>query len=109
METKRAEFASKAFRFSRLEEGVEIGRAYLFIIRNDLHEKPYYGLLEDVFVHEKYRKIGVAKKLIGEIIEEAKRQECYKLILRCNPNLREFYNSLGFKEVDKLEFRMSFE
>ena len=109
METKRAEFTSRAFKFSKLEEGVEIGRAYLFIIRNDLHEKPYYGLLEDVFVAEEYRGRGIATDLVKEVIGEFRRQECYKLILMCNPELRSFYEHLGFKQTNELEFRMDFE
>ena len=107
METKRTEFASKAFRFSKLEEDVEIGRAYLFIIRNDLHKKPY-GLLEDVFINENYRGKGVATELVQEVIREAQRQECYKLICNAKIGVHGLYTQLGFR-VSDLGLRMDFK
>ena len=108
METKVEISQSKYFRFSRLEGNVEIGRASLFLINNKLHEKPY-GLLEDVFVAEKYREQGIAMELVREVIKEAQRQECYKLIVFCTQNLIGLYEKLEFERVEELEFRMGFK
>lgn len=61
------------------DNGEEIGRVFLYLIYNGLHEKPY-GLMEDLFVQETYRGQGHASRLITALIEEAKAQGCYKLI-----------------------------
>ena len=60
-------------------EGHTIGRVYLYLIYNDLHKEPY-GLMEDLYIDTAYRGKGYASMLIHAIIEEAKKQGCYKLI-----------------------------
>jgi GNAT superfamily N-acetyltransferase len=84
----------------------EIGRAYLYVLNNGLHKKPF-GFLEDVFVNEKYRGQGLGSKLINAAIIEAKRRGCYKLIAtsrNSKPLLRKFYKRFGL-EVWGAEFR----
>ena len=46
---------SNFFKFEFILDDKIIGRAFLFIIYNDLHQKPY-GLLENVFVEEEYKR-----------------------------------------------------
>jgi len=48
-----------------------VGRAFLFIIYNDIHKKPY-GLLEDVSGEPEYRNKGIGKNLVKRVIEKAK-------------------------------------
>lgn len=43
------EFAARGIRFSIERDGSEIARAYLYVLKNDLHTAPF-GLLEDVHV-----------------------------------------------------------
>lgn len=110
MEFKRQEKNSKAIKFSYEVDGNEAGRASLYLIYNDLHEEPY-GLLEDVFVDGDYRSQGIGRKLVLKIIEEAKRQKCYKLIgtsRHSRNRVHDFYTGLGFKNHG-LEFRMDFD
>ncbi|PIT87699.1 MAG: GNAT family N-acetyltransferase [Candidatus Magasanikbacteria bacterium CG10_big_fil_rev_8_21_14_0_10_40_10] len=87
-----------------------IGRAYLYLIANDLHDRPY-GLMEDVFVEPDYRKHGIGSQLVNALVQEAKAQKCYKLI-GCSrnerPKVHELYQNLGFKDFGK-EFRMDLE
>lgn len=91
-----------------IEDGdKEIARAYLYILKNDLHEKPF-GLMEDVFVGEEYRSRGLGSKLVKEIIKAARQNNCYKLIGTSRnerPKVHALYSRLGFKDWGK-EFRM---
>ena len=91
------------------EEGVEVARAFFYILKNDLHEKPF-GLMEDVFVVEEKRKGGYGTLIVKAVIEEAKKRQCYKLVGTSRyerEKVHEFYKNLGFKDWGK-EFRMNF-
>ena len=80
MEVKKASQSNcNGVKFSVEDSGREVGRAYLYVITNDLHDTPY-GLLEDVFVDPDYREQGLGTQLVQAIIKEASRQRCYKLI-----------------------------
>lgn len=56
----------------------------------------YAGHIEDIVVHENYRKKGIAKTIIDVLIERSKEKNCYKIILDCKPELENFYTNLGF-------------
>ncbi|MBT4120566.1 MAG: GNAT family N-acetyltransferase [Candidatus Magasanikbacteria bacterium] len=87
----------------------DAGRAFLYLIYNDLHAEPY-ALLEDVFVEGEYRSQGVGRELVKAVIEEAKGLGCYKLIgtsRHSRENVHRFYKSLGFKDHG-VEFRIDF-
>ena len=96
-------------RFSVKESGEEIGRAYLYVMRNSLHSQPF-GLLEDVFINESARGKGIGTKLIKCVMEKAKEMNCYKLIATSRysrPKVHKLYEKLGFKDYGK-EFRINF-
>lgn len=107
MEIKKTEKQTKAIKFEMEEAGKIVGRAYLYLIYNDLHAEPY-GLLEDVFVDESQRGKGTGTALVKQVIEEAKVQGCHKLI-GCSrysrPEVHKWYENLGLKDYGK-EFRM---
>jgi len=91
------------------DKGKEIGRAFLYVLQNDLHKEPF-GFLEDVFVHEKYRGLGLGSKLVKAAAAEAKKRKCYKLIAtsrNAKPELKKFYGKFGLK-VWGVEFRKNF-
>jgi GNAT superfamily N-acetyltransferase len=84
-------------RISVIDDGTEVGRAYIYIIHNDLHDQPF-GLMEDVYVDETYRGKGVGSELVKQVIELAKKANCYKLIATSRtsrPNVHELYQRLG--------------
>jgi|ERR1051326_1729375 GNAT superfamily N-acetyltransferase len=88
----------------------QIGRLFLYVLKNDLHQEPF-GFLEDVFVEEEYRKHGIGSQLVKMAIEEAKAQGCYKLIGNSRTfagAVHKFYEKLGFKKWG-FEFRMQFK
>lgn len=98
---------SCAIKFTAEENGKILGRAYLYILYNDLHKEPF-GFMEDVFVEEESRGRGIGTKLINGIIAEAKKENCYKLICTSryeNVKVHALYDKLGFKDHGK-EFRI---
>jgi len=107
MNLKQTEKTTVGIRIFVEEDGVELGRAWLYLIYNDLHGDPY-GLLEEVFVKEDKRGNGVGNKLLEKIISEAKARKCYKIIGTSRMSrdmVHEWYKRLGFREYG-LEFRM---
>ena len=96
-------------RISMKQEGVEIGRASLVLVSNDLHDRPY-GLLEDVFIHPDHRGKGHAKSLVRAIIKRAREEDCYKLIATSRTereSAHRLYLKLAFKFYG-YEFRLDF-
>lgn len=92
-----------------LEQKKEVGRAYLFIIKNSLHKQPY-GLVEDVFVDELARGKGYGTILINEIIKTAKELGCYKLVAQSRykkEHVHSWYLKCGFTDHGK-NFRINF-
>jgi GNAT superfamily N-acetyltransferase len=96
-------------RFSVHKGGKEIARAFLYILRNDLHSQPF-GLLEDVFVEKSFRGEGVGTLLVKKVIEMARQRDCYKLIAtsrHTKPKVHALYEQIGFKNHG-IEFRIDF-
>jgi len=107
MKAKKKEMKVKGIRFSTEVDGKEVARAFLYILFNDLHKKPF-GFLEDVYVNESLRGQGIGTQLLNEIIEEAKRNECYKIVAtsrHSRTKVHKLYKHLGFKNQG-IEFRL---
>lgn len=95
------------YRFSLIAEGEELGRAWLYILHNDLHKEPF-GFIEDVYVDARCRGKGYGTELVEALIDEAKREGCYKIVLtsrNTKPEVHRFYAKFGFEEWGK-EFRL---
>lgn len=89
------------------EEGKEIARAWLYVLRNNLHAEPF-AFLEDIFVEQEFRGQGHGSNLAKLAVDEAKARGCYKLIFTARnikPEVQKLYLKLGFKDWGK-EFRM---
>lgn len=75
-----------------------IGAGTIFKI-NKLHNNPV-GLIEDVIISEKYRKYGLGRKIINELVTIGLNEmKCYKIILNCLDKNIEFYKKCGFQQV----------
>ncbi|MFA5188120.1 MAG: GNAT family N-acetyltransferase [Patescibacteria group bacterium] len=91
------------------KQGKEIGRAFLYVMYNDLHLQPF-GLIEDVFIVKKMRGHGHGKALVKQVIELAKEKGCYKLIAtsrHSRSKVHKLYIKLGFHDQGT-EFRFDF-
>ena len=89
------------------EAGKTIAWGYLYLIFQDRHREPY-GLLENIYVEKEYRSRGLGSLLIRQMIAEAKKKKCYKLIgtsKMANADAHKFYERLGFEKMG-YEFRM---
>lgn len=86
-----------------------VGRAFLYVLYNDLHAEPF-ALLEDVFVDEAYRSKGIGRKLVEAAMAAAKEEKCYKIICTSRhgkEELHKWYEGFGFKNHG-VEFRLDF-
>ncbi|PIS13394.1 MAG: GNAT family N-acetyltransferase [Candidatus Tagabacteria bacterium CG09_land_8_20_14_0_10_41_14] len=91
----------------RDDHGNEVGRAFLYIMHNDLRAQPF-GLMEDVYIAEKIRGQGLGTSLVQKIIVLAKEKGCYKLIATSRysrEKVHQLYTDLGFQDYGK-EFRI---
>ena len=89
------------------ENKQQVARAYLYVMHNELHQEPF-GLLEDVYVNENYRGLGLGTELVQQAIVAARQQGCYKLIAtsrKSRPKVHQLYQKLGFVERG-FEFRI---
>lgn len=66
-----------------------------------IHNFGLVAHIEDIVVTNKYRKKGYGKKLISYLIEIAKKETCYKVILNCKKELCVFYSKNGFQKKDE--------
>lgn len=53
--------------------------------------------IEDTIVIEKYRKLGIGKMMIKNVIEKIKEYNCYKITLACSDENIDFYKKCGFE------------
>jgi len=89
------------------QDGREVARAYLYIMKNDLRAEPF-GFMEDVFVDENCRGQGLATKILAKLIEAAKENNCYKIVgtsRHGRENVHRLYEKIGFKNFG-VEFKM---
>jgi len=61
-----------------------------------IHNLSKVAHIEDICVDSNQRGKGYGKILITHLIDQAKQNNCYKVILDCDPNLKYFYESCGF-------------
>ena len=54
------------------------------------------GHIEDIVIHEKYRGLGLCTQTIDILVEFAKNNNCYKVILDCHENITKVYGKNGF-------------
>jgi ribosomal protein S18 acetylase RimI-like enzyme len=59
------------------------------------------GLLLNVYTIEGYRRRGIAKKLIGQLIDEARKKKLSKILLDYTDDGFSLYQSLGFQKLER--------
>lgn len=68
----------------------------LLVEQKLIHSCGCIGHIEDVAIKKDYQRQGLGQKLIACLVEEAKKQGCYKIILDCLDSRIEFYKKCGF-------------
>jgi len=82
------------------DDGQVVGAATLFVEPKFLHGGSKVGHVEDVATHKDHQRKGIGSLLQRHLIEEAKRLDCYKIILDCNRDLIFFYEKFGYEVSD---------
>jgi glucosamine-phosphate N-acetyltransferase len=72
-----------------------IGTGTLFFEPKLSHGCKYVGHIEDIVVHPEFRGLNIASTILDKLKEFAK-PYCYKVILHCKEELKEFYQKNGF-------------
>ena len=107
MSIRQQKLSARGIRFSFEDGGTEVARAYLYLMHNDLHDRPF-GLLEDVYVDESRRGQRLGTRMVEAVTAAAKEAGCYKLIAtsrHARPKVHDLYERLGFTNHG-IEFRM---
>ena len=76
--------------------GKIIGCGTLVIEPKFIHNMSYLGHIQDVVIDGNYRKKGLGKMLIDQLLKWARDFDCYKVVLDCHENNIEFYEKCGF-------------
>ena len=74
-----------------------VGCITLLIEQKFIHDGGLIGHIEDVVVRKDYEGKGIGIELVTSMLEYAKRKNCYKTILDCNDDVKQFYERIGFK------------
>lgn len=78
-----------------------IGTCSLIIIDNLGHKGTNLAVAESMIVCQEYRGQGIGSKLMQFVMEKAKEEHCYKLMLSSNKKrmrAHKFYEQLGFQQ-----------
>jgi len=74
-----------------------VGSTTLLIEQKFIHDGGFVGHIEDVVVRKDYEGKGIGIKLVTSLLEHAKEKNCYKTILDCKDDVKQFYERIGFK------------
>ena len=74
-----------------------VGSTTLLIEQKFIHDGGLVGHIEDVVVRKDCEGKGIGIKLVTSLLERAKEKNCYKTILDCKDDVKQFYERIGFK------------
>ncbi len=77
-----------------------IGMITLLVEPKFIHNCGYLGHIEDVVVHKDYEGKGIGKDLVKTALKQSKKSDCYRVILNCSEENKEFYEKSGFREKE---------
>jgi len=80
-----------------VSDGKIVGSATLLIEQKFIHNGGLVGHIEDVVVNTDFQGKKIGKKIIEYLLERSKNRGCYKTILDCSDDVKQFYEKLGFK------------
>lgn len=78
-------------------DGKIVGSTTLFIELKFIHELGKVGHIEDVVTDKNFQGLGIGKKIILSLLEEAEKKGCYKTILDCDDEVIPFYEKINFE------------
>jgi len=75
-----------------------IGLGTILIEHKIVHSFSKVGHIEDIVIDVSYNGNGYGQQLIQYLIDYAQQQGCYKVILDCSDEVKEFYKKCGFTQ-----------
>lgn len=80
------------------DQGKVAAAGNIVIEQKMIHHCGRVGHIEDIAVHESQQGKQLGKALILLLLDIAKRENCYKVILDCDPKNVGFYEKCGLKQ-----------
>jgi glucosamine-phosphate N-acetyltransferase len=80
-----------------IDDNKIVGSTTLLVEQKFIHDGGLVGHIEDVVVRKDYEGKGIGIKLVMSMLERAKEKNCYKTILDCKDDVKQFYERIGFK------------
>lgn len=77
-----------------------VGAGTLLVERKFIHQCGQVGHVEDVVVAERCRGKQLGKLIMDALVAEARRANCYKIILDCAEKNVQFYERCGFTKKE---------
>ena len=74
-----------------------IGATTLLIEPKFIHKGGFVGHIEDVVVSKEFQGQKIGEKIIKYVLKVAEKYNCYKTILDCSDDVKQFYEKMGFK------------
>jgi len=96
-EVFQSRFGNHIKTYIAILNGKVVGTATLLIERKFIHKGAYAAHIEDVAVHPEHQRLGIGSALVKSLIEEARKNKCYKVILDCFDHVAPFYERMGFR------------
>jgi len=62
-----------------------------------IHDNSFLGHIEDICVKSQHQGKGYGKKMIDKLVQRANEKGCYRVILDCSPEVKDFYQKCGFE------------
>jgi len=80
-----------------IDDNKIVGSTTLLVEQKFIHDGGLVGHIEDVVVRKEYEGKGIGIKLVMSMLERAKEKNCYKTILDCKDDVKQFYERIGFR------------
>ena len=93
-------------------DGKIVSSCYLVVIPNITNNCKSIGFIENVITDKNHRGNGIGRKIISQVIELAKKEQCYKVILQSamkRTQAHKFYEKIGFDGNSKKAFDFRIE
>ena len=86
--------------FVAIKDSDIVGSITAIIEQKFIHNGGKICHIEDVVTRKGFEKLGIGSQLVEKVLELAKNEKCYKVILNCSDYNSKFYENLGFYKHD---------
>ncbi|OGL41824.1 MAG: hypothetical protein A2161_18645 [Candidatus Schekmanbacteria bacterium RBG_13_48_7] len=98
---KKAIRDQKIYFYLAMDSGSAVGICSLTMGYTTYHAG-YFGVMEDFYIADAMRKKGVARQMIGKLLQDAKEKGCCSVLLGCSSDDIHMYEHLGFRKIGNM-------